>query len=200
MKLACWFCARGFDPVDVLADGILEPRESFHGGPLYHYRCPHCKRESICERNARGRLLAHPRAIVPIFDRVHALTDPELAKEDAARRAWWAKHGGVIRWFRREFVAAIDAGIEVAPPPLDEAPRAAPPPPPTAPADPHDVLGVPRGASRDEVVRAFRRLAKESHPDLFEHADEATRRHAQRRFVEILDAYERLKVAGNGGV
>lgn len=32
--------------------------------------------------------------------------------------------------------------------------------------DPYSVLGVPRGAAQEEITRAFRKLAKELHPDL----------------------------------
>jgi curved DNA-binding protein CbpA len=32
--------------------------------------------------------------------------------------------------------------------------------------DPYAILGVPRGAGRDEVASAFRRLAKRTHPDV----------------------------------
>lgn len=208
MRLACWFCARALDPVDVLADGSLEPREVERGGPLYRYRCPGCRRENICERNARGRILARPRESVPIIDRVQAVGDPALAEEHARRRAWWARHEGVVGWFHGEFVTAIDAGLwddlgraagagddpEGPPAGSREAPGEGRPAPQAAPpADPHVVLGVPRSASRDEVVAAFRRLAKQHHPDLFAAQDAAAQAAAHRRFVEILDAYARLR-------
>jgi DnaJ-domain-containing protein 1 len=195
----CWFCDRELDPVEVLAEGVLEGRDALSGGPLYRYRCPRCKRESLCERNARGRLLAHPRAVVPIFDRLHAAFDADLQAEDAARRAWWAKNGGLIAWFHREFVEAIDAGTFAEPleEPAPGEPRAARPPgPPPAPApDPWAVLGVPPGAPRDEVVRAFRRLAREHHPDMQATADGPARARAERRFIEVVEAYEKLKEA-----
>ncbi len=56
----------------------------------------------------------------------------------------------------------------------------------TQKADYYDVLGVPRGASADEVKRAFRRLAMQYHPDRNAEAD------AEQRFKEINEAYEVL--------
>lgn len=53
--------------------------------------------------------------------------------------------------------------------------------------DPYTVLGVKRDASADEVKRAFRKLAKASHPDY-----NKTDPKAQERFSEINSAYEIL--------
>ena len=52
--------------------------------------------------------------------------------------------------------------------------------------DYYDVLGVPRGASEKEIKSAFRRLARELHPDVS--ADED----AEERFREAAEAYEVL--------
>lgn len=54
--------------------------------------------------------------------------------------------------------------------------------------DPYDVLGVPRGASDEEVTKAYRRLAKKYHPDL-NPGDE----NAARKMSEINAAYDRIK-------
>ena len=53
--------------------------------------------------------------------------------------------------------------------------------------DPYAVLGVPRGASADEVKRAFRKLAKAHHPDR-NHDDPS----AKERFNAVNTAYEIL--------
>jgi hypothetical protein len=62
--------------------------------------------------------------------------------------------------------------------------------------DPHEVLGVDRDASQATVKAAWRRLAREHHPDLA--GDAAARRDATRRMAEINAAYQALR-AGAGG-
>src|SRR5918997_1846340 len=52
--------------------------------------------------------------------------------------------------------------------------------------DYYEVLGVPRGADEREIKKAFRRLARELHPDVSEHPD------AEERFREAAEAYEVL--------
>jgi DnaJ-class molecular chaperone len=51
--------------------------------------------------------------------------------------------------------------------------------------DPYAILGVPRNASDDDIRRAFRKLAKELHPDL-------NRSGTDERFKKVSSAYEIL--------
>ncbi len=53
--------------------------------------------------------------------------------------------------------------------------------------DYYAILGVPRGASDDEIKRAFRRLARQHHPDVAK-----DKRSSEERFKEINEAYEVL--------
>jgi curved DNA-binding protein CbpA len=57
--------------------------------------------------------------------------------------------------------------------------------------DPHDVLGVQRGADAVAIKAAWRRLARSNHPDLTGD-DPAASRAATRRMAEINDAYANL--------
>ena len=59
----------------------------------------------------------------------------------------------------------------------------------TAERDYYELLGVARGATDAEIKKAFRKLARELHPDVSEEAD------AQERFREVAEAYEVLSNA-----
>src|SRR3954449_11012039 len=56
----------------------------------------------------------------------------------------------------------------------------------TAERDYYELLGVSRDASETEIKKAFRRLARELHPDVSEAPD------AEERFKEVVEAYEVL--------
>lgn len=53
--------------------------------------------------------------------------------------------------------------------------------------DYYEILGVPRDATQDEIKRAFRKLARETHPDSNSGDPEA-----EHRFREVAEAYEVL--------
>ena len=54
------------------------------------------------------------------------------------------------------------------------------------PRDLYEVLGVPRGASADEIKKAYRRLARQYHPDVNRDPE------AVEKFKEVAAAYEVL--------
>jgi molecular chaperone DnaJ len=54
------------------------------------------------------------------------------------------------------------------------------------PQDPYELLGVPRTADEGQVKKAFRRLARELHPDVSQDPD------AEAKFKEVAEAYEIL--------
>ena len=60
----------------------------------------------------------------------------------------------------------------------------------TAPRDPYDVLGVARDADDATIKKAFRRLARELHPDVNKHDPDA-----EEKFKQAAEAYEILSDA-----
>ena len=71
-------------------------------------------------------------------------------------------------------------------------------------ADFYEVLGVPRDASQDDIKRAFRRLARELHPDTNPDPEATTRFKAVAQAYEVLSdpdkrrQYDRFGAAGVG--
>jgi hypothetical protein len=63
--------------------------------------------------------------------------------------------------------------------------------------DPHDILGVPRGASQATIKAAWRKLARAHHPDVAG-AEAGAGKAATRRMAEINRAYEELRVGAPG--
>src|SRR2546429_8228525 len=56
----------------------------------------------------------------------------------------------------------------------------------TTKRDYYEVLGVSRDAGENEIKKAFRKLARELHPDVSDAPD------AEERFKEVVEAYEVL--------
>lgn len=56
--------------------------------------------------------------------------------------------------------------------------------------DPYEVLGVPRTASKDEIKKAYRELAKKYHPDV--HANNPLAGLAEEKFKEVQSAYDMI--------
>jgi DnaJ-class molecular chaperone len=59
--------------------------------------------------------------------------------------------------------------------------------------NPYDVLGVPCWATQDEIHNAYRRLAKQWHPDL-----NPGDKQAEERFKKIVNAYDLISSAEKG--
>lgn len=57
---------------------------------------------------------------------------------------------------------------------------------------PYAVLGVPEGASDEEIKHAYRELANKYHPDKVSHLGEEFKELAHKRFKEIQAAYQEL--------
>ena len=59
--------------------------------------------------------------------------------------------------------------------------------------DSHEVLGVDKNASPEEINRAYKNLANKYHPDKVAHLGEEFGKLAEQRFKEIQAAYDKLK-------
>ncbi len=66
-----------------------------------------------------------------------------------------------------------------------------------SPKTPHEILGVKPGASREEIHKAYKKAAKEYHPDRVAHLGKDLQILAKHRFIEIKDAYNSLTGASH---
>ncbi len=56
----------------------------------------------------------------------------------------------------------------------------------------YEILGVGRDASKEEIKKAYRSLARQYHPDKFATASEDEKKYSEQKFKEINEAYEKL--------
>ena len=56
----------------------------------------------------------------------------------------------------------------------------------------YTILGVNKGASQDEIKKAYHKLAKEHHPDKFVNSSDSEKKYHENKMKEINDAYENL--------
>ncbi len=64
----------------------------------------------------------------------------------------------------------------------------------TAADDPYTVLGIEKNASQEEIKKAYRDLVNKYHPDKLAHLGDEFQVLAAKRFKEIQQAYQRLKI------
>ena len=63
----------------------------------------------------------------------------------------------------------------------------------TAIWDPYKILEIDRGASQEDIKKAYRQLAGKYHPDKVEHLGAEFKVLAEKRFKEIQQAYQELR-------
>jgi hypothetical protein len=190
----CPSCSRPYSAAEVAGVGILRPRFARDGGPLVEYRCPGCSKPIVLVPHGGGRYAPPgqpPPAEVPVEERTPA---------------WAARGDGGPR---AESPPRAPPPGRAAPPGSPERPgtagRAAPEdvaPPPHEPDgeieairtddDARAVLGVGPDATRGEIESAFRQRSRQCHPDKVAHLDPEFQALAQRKFLLLRRAYERL--------
>ena len=61
--------------------------------------------------------------------------------------------------------------------------------------DYYEVLGISKGASSEEIKKAFRKMANKYHPDKVSHLGKEIQKNAEEKFKAVNDAYQKIKDA-----
>jgi len=93
---------------------------------------------------------------------------------------WWVSR--LRRAYQASSTSSAYAGKEQKAPGRQEAPE----------EDPYQILGVQRGASKQEIKAAYKRLAGQYHPDKVQHLGKEFQELAHNKFVAIQKAYDML--------
>ncbi len=185
---------------------MLQSRHDRYGGPYYRYVCPVCDTDNLCERTAKGTFFASPPFSPTVIDwllgklapasaetflRIAAWESRELEKrryvferDGDFRYSSWLER---IKWYFRTREVQWERWEE----PRRRAGRTRAEPKRPIPS-PYRILGLTPGASPDEVKRTFLRLARQHHPDKVHHLGPEEVSRAERRFKELIAAYEKL--------
>ena len=179
----------------MLRDGILRPRTERDGGPYHLYSCTCCNRQNQCEKTPRGRWFSSPGSQPTLLDYIlgRFVGQPQdflktmswyAANEE--RRRYFFEHDADYRysggWLKR-----ILRGSRL----RRERPGKAEVKS-TGILAPWQILGVEADASREEIRKAFHKLAVQYHPDKVHHLGEDFQKVAHAKFMELQRAYERL--------
>lgn len=186
-RFRCLFCGKAFSKKDLQDRGFIRSRKESEGGPYFLYKCTHCREEMHCYRGEGGWTLS-PRedawSPFEFFRRILEGYSPlRPGGEKAGARDQKARRGARPSSSREK----------------EEGARPRKEKPPLSRKDAPDrwhafyqILGIDSSASREDVVTAFRTLSKKVHPDRFASYDKEFQRLANRKFIELKEAYDTL--------
>ena len=182
----CWSCAAEIPDEGIRERPIEHPesviRKTLPGAqPRMGYgRCPSCREAFYVFFNGRDEAWLQP-DMIPLLEDAF----PPGRQDRAARRKrdWIRERDAEMRAFfspgprrRRGTAGGASSGAT-----WEER---------RDPTDPWRILGLRRGASREAAEKAFRRRAKECHPDRVARMDEEIRELAHVKVLELKEALD----------